>query len=154
MAKTINVPFFRQQADGYCLPACAQMVLAHLGISRSQPMLGRQLGLIGDAGTPATNITKLNSSLLTVICEIGTIADIERSLAETVPVIVFVQAGELPHHAGEHFQHAIIVVGIDGQAIYMLDPAINAVPVSSPVGDFLLAWDEMYNRYATIKRRK
>ncbi|MCB0088080.1 MAG: C39 family peptidase [Caldilineaceae bacterium] len=35
MSSSLSVPHFPQQADGYCLPACVQMVMAYWGIDRS-----------------------------------------------------------------------------------------------------------------------
>ncbi|MFN8493460.1 MAG: C39 family peptidase [Caldilineaceae bacterium] len=150
----MTVPYFPQQADGYCLPACAQMTLAHLGISRSQTVLGRQLGLIKDGGVPYSNVTRLASSELTVVFTTGALEDIEQWLVQGLPVIVFVQAGELPYHRGKWFQHAVLITGLDEQDVYILDPDVNIVPVKASVLDFQLAWDVMDNQFAVILRRK
>ena len=67
MAELINVPYSRQETDGYCLPACAQMALAHLGISRSQQILARQMGIVQDFGIPASHLGKLRTRQVDVI---------------------------------------------------------------------------------------
>ncbi len=36
--------------------------------------------------------------------------------------------------------------------IYLMDPALETGPIPTPVDDFMLAWDEMDNRYATLTR--
>ncbi len=36
MPKLLTVPFLRQEISSGCLPACAQMTLAYLGITHSQ----------------------------------------------------------------------------------------------------------------------
>ncbi|MCB0174576.1 MAG: C39 family peptidase [Anaerolineae bacterium] len=42
MSNVLSVPHRPQLADGYCLPACVQMVLSHLGIERDQTKLGKE----------------------------------------------------------------------------------------------------------------
>ncbi len=82
-----------QQADGYCLPACAQMVLRYLGVSRSQKHLGRQLGVIADWGAPMFHIMKLTSSQLDVLFRAdGEIQDVRVWLDQQVPVVAAVQS--------------------------------------------------------------
>ncbi len=43
MSGILSVPHFRQSVDGYCLPACARMVLAYLGINRSEAEISQVL---------------------------------------------------------------------------------------------------------------
>jgi hypothetical protein len=56
MAQPLSVPFHRQKAAGYCLPACAQMVLAYQQVSYTQEELAQQLGLIEAFGVPTRSI--------------------------------------------------------------------------------------------------
>jgi len=44
MGETISIPHFEQSAEGYCLPACARMILASLGINRTEAEIGKVLG--------------------------------------------------------------------------------------------------------------
>ena len=104
----VNVPHHPQESDGYCLPACVQMVLDYLGLP----------------------------------------------CAQDNPPIVFVQAGELPHWQDCISQHAIVVVGLDEQAVQILDPAADPSPISVSIGDFLLAWSELDYIYAVLVRPK
>ena len=115
MAASLSLPHKPQQGDGYCLPACVQMVLAYFGVTRSQEVIGKTLGLNPPFGTRHSNIQKLASSTLLVTYEAGDLPDIRNWLDQDVPVIAFVQAGELPHWSGYHFQHAF--------AIFRYDPA-------------------------------
>ncbi len=103
MAANLPLAHKKQKDDGYCLPTCVQMVLAYLGISRSQEVLGQELGLKPPFGTRHSNIKKLAFSKLKVTYKAGTLEDIHNWLKQNVPVIVFVQAGELPHWSGYHF---------------------------------------------------
>ena len=43
MANYLPVPYYKQNKVGYCLAACAQMVLDFQGVSRSQDILASQL---------------------------------------------------------------------------------------------------------------
>lgn len=154
MAAWLHVPHSQQHADDYCLPACAQMALAYLGVSRSQAALARALRLRRGLGALAPNITALRSRRIDVSYHIhGTWDDFRAWLQRDVPVIAFVQAGELPHWRGRQAQHAVLVVGIAGDAVLLHDPALAEGPSHIPVGDFVLAWDEMENRYAVVTRR-
>jgi hypothetical protein len=38
----LDVPYHPQVDDGYCLPACVQMVLAYLGLPSTQEHLARE----------------------------------------------------------------------------------------------------------------
>jgi len=85
------------------------MVLAHLGIVRSQKDLARLLETERGVGTPAFNIARLVSDELDVVYTSGSLEDVAAWLESSVPVIAFVQAGELPHWRGERSHHALVV---------------------------------------------
>jgi len=148
----LNVPYYPQADDGYCLAACVQMVLAYLGFSRTQDRLARKLDTRPPLGAPASNVTHLRSNVLDVTFTSGDLDDLQSHLARGNPPIVFVQASEFPHWRGHVSQHAVVVVGIDEQSVHILDPAANATPISIPTGDFLLAWSELGYIYALILR--
>ena len=152
MAANLSLPHKPQKGDGYCLPACIQMVLAYLGISRSQEAIGKALGLNPPFGTRHSNIKKLASSTIKIIYEAGTLEDIRSWLNQGAPIIVFVQAGELSHWLGHYFQHAVVVVGIEGQTVYIMDPALSTGPTAIEQEVFILAWSGMDYYYATLTR--
>lgn len=90
MSTSLLVPHYPQQADGYCLPACAQMVLAYWGVNRSQNRLARQLNTIRGAGTPGSRLLNLASRSLDVQYDSGTLDDLRAAIAQGVPSIVLV----------------------------------------------------------------
>lgn len=153
MANTLPVPHRRQLADGYCLAACAQMVLAYLGVERSQDDLARQLGIRPPLGAPASNIARLKSAQLDVVYSSGSLDSVSAVLARDLPVIAFVQAGELPFWRNHRFQHAIVIVGLEGQVVSLLDPAAHAETSAIALDEFTLAWQEMDFLCATLARR-
>lgn len=158
MARLLPLTHSPQQAEGYCLPACVQMVLAYLGIAQSQEVLGRTMDIRLPLGVRRSNIKNLASPQIEVTYESGNLDNLQHLLDQDMPVIVFVDAGELPQwHQHDFTQrlvipHAVVVAGFDETTIYVMDPALESSPVATPIGDFLLAWDEMDNYYAVLMR--
>ena len=150
----LNVPHHPQESDGYCLPACVQMVLDYLGIPYAQEQLARELSVRPPLGAPASNVLRLRSDVLDVTFTSGNLSDLRTQLAQGSPPIVFVQAGELPHWQSHISQHAVVVVGLDEQTVQILDPAANSSPIPVPIGDFLLAWSELDYIYAVLVHPK
>jgi ABC-type bacteriocin/lantibiotic exporter with double-glycine peptidase domain len=149
MSKILSVPHHPQLDDGYCLPACVQMVLAYWGIERAQRDIADDLGLIP---VPGNRIKMLSSKKLDVSYGVGELADLEGTLAQGVPPIALVYTGELPYW--EHATaHAVVLLGMAEQTIYLNDPAIVQGNIAVPLGDFELAWEEMANLYAAIEKR-
>lgn len=153
MAHILSVPHSRQETEAGCLEACAQMVLRYLGIERSLADLARQMNAIPHVGTVSRNILNLQSSTVQVVYAEGSLELLQRWLSEDVPVIAFVQTVELPYWSGIEARHAVVVVGIDDENVYLLDPARDPEPIPVNVGDFSLAWEDwMEGRYALITR--
>jgi ABC-type bacteriocin/lantibiotic exporter with double-glycine peptidase domain len=144
----------QQKYLGYCLPACAEMALNYLEISQSQEALAKKMNTTLNVGTLRSNIKKLASRHINVTYSEGTLADIRSWLDQEIPVIVFVEANELPVWRGQDFKHAVVVVSLDDKTIYLMDPALESGPTPTPLDDFQLAWDEMDNYYATLTRMK
>jgi ABC-type bacteriocin/lantibiotic exporter with double-glycine peptidase domain len=126
------------------------MVLTYWGIEREQALIARQLGLIHGAGVPGNRIRKLASKRLAVFYGAGDLTDMQMNLDQGVPPIVLVHTGELPHWK-QSTAHAVVLLGIDSQAVYLNDPAIAQDKIRVSIGDFELAWDEMANLYASIR---
>jgi len=154
VASVLNVSHCQQKTDGYCLAACAQMALTYLGISCSQDDIAHQLGIRPHVGAPCSRLLRLRSTVLDVIYAAGDLPDLGVWLDQEMPVLVFVQADQLPHWRGLHFQHTVLVVGLDAQCVYLLDPAADAAPLRVSRGDFMLAWDEMDCVYAVIVTKR
>ena len=60
MMAILPVPHYQQSKEGYCLPACARMVLAYLGIERTEAEISQLLGTRG-IGTPGFAIQRLTA---------------------------------------------------------------------------------------------
>ena len=61
----IYLPHYEQSASGYCLPTCARMVLARIGLAYSEAELSQVLGT-DEVGTPSFAVTKLSQVRLDV----------------------------------------------------------------------------------------
>ena len=58
MRGILQLPHFQQSAPGSCLPACVRMVLAYLGLERTEAEVGRIPGA-REYGTPSFEGMKL-----------------------------------------------------------------------------------------------
>ena len=149
-ANSLAVPHLEQSGEGDCLPACAAMILAYLqepvDVTRIARLLGTQ-----EFGSIASRIQKLAEWNYEVVYQSGSLARLRDLIAADVPPIAFVWTGDLPYWA-INTPHAVVVIGLDNDNVYVNDPAVSISPQSISVGDFLLAWAEFDNRYATITR--
>jgi ABC-type bacteriocin/lantibiotic exporter with double-glycine peptidase domain len=136
----------RQQAD--CLAACAAMVLEYLGQPADYARLVALLD-VRDFGAPSSNIRRLAQLGLSVSFCQGVQADLQAHLLRGEPCIVFVRTGELPYWS-EDTGHAVVLVGLDDDHVYLNDPAFVQAPQSASLGDFLLAWLEFDYDYAVV----
>ncbi|MCB0111712.1 MAG: C39 family peptidase [Caldilineaceae bacterium] len=99
------------------------------------------MGIRRGLGTPFSQIQHLHPLGVTVIYqEFGTLPEIYDLLCHGWPCIVGVQTQELPHWNKVNTQHAVVVVGMDQDHVYLNDPEFPAVPIQTPLGDFDLAW--------------
>lgn len=151
MPQRLSLPYHRQKAEGYCLAACAQMVLHYWGFLTEQNQLAEQMGVIPDIGVPASRITRLASREITPIYDIGEWELLIAWLDRRVPVIAMVQAGEFAHWQGAEFAHAVVLVGYDAEHIWLMDPAALPEPMSVSIDEFMLAWGELDYRYAVLR---
>ncbi len=151
MLKILSVPHRPQLDDGYCLPACVQMVLAYWGIEQDQTTIAKQLQTIEKAGTPASRVNQLDSANLKVIYRSGELVDLQNALAQNIPPIVLVYTGELPYWS-EATAHAVVLLGIEHDTVILSDPAKSSMPIPTLRGDFELAWDEMSNLYILLQK--
>jgi len=149
MPNILPVPHRLQLADGYCLPACVQMVLAYWGIERDQADLARQMGIIAHVGTPGSRVSVLASDTLEVTYREGNLSDLQTAVAQGIPPIALVHTRELPHWTVAT-AHAVVIAGFDGDAVVINDPGMPQPAIRVPSSDFQLAWGEMANLFAMI----
>lgn len=159
MQNNLSVPHIRQLDEGYCLPACAQMVLTCLGLldadaigEIAQLKLAKQLQTIPGVGTPGFRIRLLASRRIEVIHHRGELADLRAALDEGIPPIIMLVTSELPYWEMST-THAVVLLAIDEDSVLLNDPDYEEAPVRVSLGDFELAWYEMGNSYALLKKK-
>jgi ABC-type bacteriocin/lantibiotic exporter with double-glycine peptidase domain len=148
----LPVPHVQQRNRGECLAACAAMVLGYLDIVIAYGRLLKLLRIRPGLGTPAYNIRELEKLGFIVIYQQGTLAELRSYLANGYPCIAMVKTEELPYW-NEAIDHAVVVVGLDGNMVYLNDPAFVKAPISVSQGDFGLAWLNRDEFYATLLPR-
>jgi hypothetical protein len=133
------------------------MVLTYLPLSIPYHRVRRVLGTT-EEGTPFHHLDRLRRWGLTVVLDEGTIAALASHLQVGLPVVVDVVPGELPYWQARTdivdlekvTAHAVIVVGLDDQTLYVNDPDFEVAPQEVSLGDFDLAWQARDYRYAVI----
>ena len=146
----LNVSHWKQRQPADCLAACSAMVLDYLQIEVEYDDLLNQFET-KSFGSPFRNIHKLESMGLSVTTgEWGGLETINACLTLGVPILVNVQTGELRSYWEREASHVVLVLGIDETESIIHDPAFNDAPKHISIGEFMLAWDEQYQRYGVI----
>lgn len=140
----------KQHTPGECLPVCVKMVLDYLRIQCEYHQLVRTLGTHSGYGTPFSHIQALQKLGVSVRYQTGTLQDLYIALQQGWPAIVPVQTGELPYWENVRVRHAVVVVGMDSESIYLNDPEFDNGPIQASLGDFDLAWFEQEEIYAIL----
>lgn len=149
--RILAVPHVQQQHAGECLAACASMICSYLGVAVAYPRLVRLLEIQQDVGVSFSKIHNLEKLGLTVAYHKGgTLPQLYNLLTAGWPVIVSVQTKELPYWSGIASLHAIVLVGMDRNHVYLNDPEWPDAPVQAPMGDFDLAWLARGERFALL----
>jgi len=145
----LPVPHVPQREQRECLAACAAMLLGHIGLSTNYDQLLKLLRVTTNVGAPASNIRRLEALGVTVIYKQGNWAELQDHLMNNRPCMTPVQTEELSYWA-EQTDHAIVVVGLDEEFIYLNDPAFPNAPIQVSRGEFDLAWLARDEAYAVV----
>jgi len=138
----------RQQAD--CLVACAAMILAYLQVPVSYDRLTRLLRTM-PIGTFFRNLRYLEAALgLSVTVGYGNLQVLGTHLDTGLPIIVSVNTKMLSYWNNQETIHALVVMGMDEEQVYVNDPAHEDAPMTIPLAEFELAWFEEKELYDVI----
>ena len=129
-----------QQYQSDCLAACTAMVLAYFRVTTSYSSLIRILA-IDEIGAPFRNLRNLQPLGLEVNVHTVDMAALSAHLENGLPVIAAVDTAELGYWH-EATDHAIVVVGIDGEFVYVNDPELRSGPKRVARDEFEPAWWE------------
>jgi ABC-type bacteriocin/lantibiotic exporter with double-glycine peptidase domain len=130
-AMCLDVPYFDQQTDDTCAPACLRMALAYRFPERdvSESELGTQCHCLADAGcTPNDAFAAAQHYGLPALWLEATRleAEVETAINEGSPVVAHVELRGLPYTPqppnGREYWHTVLIVGLDDTRIYLHDP--------------------------------
>jgi ABC-type bacteriocin/lantibiotic exporter with double-glycine peptidase domain len=124
------------------------MIAAYWEQPLFQADIANWLGVTG-IGAPASRIQRLGMRGFDVIYRTGSLAELETWLEQGVPCILFVRTSELPYWEVDTM-HAVVLVGLIGEQVYLLDPAVDQTPVIISSADLLLAWSYFDYTYAVV----
>jgi hypothetical protein len=133
------------------------MVLDYLGVPVNYARLRQLLGTT-EAGTPFFHVDRLRARGLFVERGRGNLETLWAYLSSGLPVIVAVRTDGLPHWINrtdiadeeKATDHAVVVVGLDDDNVYVNDPDFAQAPQVIEINEFLLAWLEQDYAYAVI----
>jgi ABC-type bacteriocin/lantibiotic exporter with double-glycine peptidase domain len=149
----LPVDHIPQRTGGDCLAACVAMVLAYLEAPIDYERILKLMGIDPDLGAPFFRIQVLDQEGITSVFGQGALADLFTFLANGWPCIVPLMTGDLPHWLQVDTGHAIVVIGMGEDSIYLNDPAFTSAPIQVPLGDFELAWIERDCQYVVLAPR-
>ena len=146
--RLLHVSHRKQSQRADCLAACAAMVLDYIECPCSYQRLVDLLN-IKLIGAPSSNILQLARLGVSVVHNAGSLEELESQIAQGRPCIVFLDTGELPYWSEATF-HAVVVVGMDDEYVYVNDQAFDQAPQVATWGDFDLAWIARGYTYAVV----
>ena len=146
----LPVPHLKQTQQADCLAACAAMVLTYLDQPADYRRLLTLLG-IGFNGAPRRNIVRLSRWGVDVLYREANFSLLVDALRQGDPVIAFVDTGELSYWT-EATNHALVVVGIEGDFVLVNDPAIDEPAQAVASDEFELAWLNTDYACAVVRR--
>ncbi len=145
----LNVPDVRQSTDYSCGAGATQAVLRYWGQDIPEEDIIWLLNISEDGMRGAdpkyvVNVIKYGYNLEAQMKENMTIADLERSIRDGIPVIVPIQAwkGDDPTPWSEDINHGhyVVVTGFDTDNLYFEDPAILGSAGYIPKDEFVQRW--------------
>lgn len=128
-----------QQAD--CLAACTAMILEYLHVPVQYENLLRLLN-VRSFGASLFNLRNLQKLGLFVVIKEGHFSDLQSYLDMGLPVVVSVSTAELRSYWRNSADHAVIVVCIDTNFVYVHDPVLPSAPQIVAIQEFESAWLE------------
>jgi uncharacterized protein YvpB len=128
------------------------MALAQLEITATQEELAHLLGTRPGIGTPFSRIQQLKNVDVQVVEWCG-LEKVANALAQKTAVITAIMTTSgLTGWQNVRTQHAVLVSEVQAALIVYHDPALPDGPVSVSRDEFLLAWSEMAEKAAFIRK--
>jgi predicted double-glycine peptidase len=144
-----HVPMTRQSTPYTCGAAALQSVFAYYGEDYREVQLSQELKSDPEQGTDYHEIVRFaRSKGLQVEPREGlSIDDLRRAVDQDLPVIVAFQAwGDNPGKYVDDWDdgHYAIVIGVDNQKVYLMDPSTIGDYTFILIPEFLSRWHDAY----------
>jgi ABC-type bacteriocin/lantibiotic exporter with double-glycine peptidase domain len=126
------------------------MVLAYL----ESPVTENKVGELFEAaefGVPSSRIIHLEKWGYQVIYRSASLSELQQWIGQGQPVIAFVYTRFLDYWTAVT-PHAVVIIGIDNENVYLNDPAFEIAPQTCSINGFLAAWVEMDEVTALIEK--
>lgn len=145
-----GVPDVRQSQPYSCGAAALQAVFSYWGIDVREGVLMQELNTSENTGTAPDAIVRVarNHNLEAELRTNLTLADLERSIAQKVPVIIACQAWRDTSMANLSWDddwedgHYMVVIGLDNDTVYFEDPSMLGTRGIIPRQEFLSRWHD------------
>ena len=154
----LPIPHRAQQRQSDCLTACTAMVLEYLQIPFDYNRLQRRLGTT-DGGAAFENLLDLRQQGISVVVRRNdNVRILLAHLESWLPIIVAVETWALPWWQSrtdltdeeKETDHAVVVVGLIDNTIYINDPSFKEAPQMVDLDVFLAAWAGFAYLYGVI----
>jgi ABC-type bacteriocin/lantibiotic exporter with double-glycine peptidase domain len=100
-------------------------------------------------GTPSNRIRLLEPRGFAVTYGTGSLTELSMWLDRKIPCILFVRTIDLAYWKIDT-PHAVVLIGIEADRAYLLDPAIETSPAIVTADELLLAWSHSEYTFATL----
>lgn len=117
------------------------MILDYLQVPFNHARL-RKLLRIRHYGAFFSDIENLTALGVSAVVDEGDVEALQRQLDVGLPVIAAVNTGFLPSYWNEALGHAVVVVGIEDETVFVNDPALSTAPQAIHLNEFIAAWGE------------
>jgi ABC-type bacteriocin/lantibiotic exporter with double-glycine peptidase domain len=151
MSNRLTLAHSQQSQPGYCLSACARMVVAQLGRDLSESEIAQVLGA-HDYGTPSYAIRQLSSIGFQVEYREWSIQQTLDLLQSGTPLIIFVRTAFLEYWSKDVAHAIVLVQAEEHQSFSVHDPALSKGPLTVSWDGVLAAWAEFGYRGAAITK--
>lgn len=138
----IKVPYFKQESWYTCGPACLRMVLAYLGIIKTEKEVAEACGT-NELGTTSTQLSAgfQRFGVRASSVKNANIDDLKQEITEGRPVIVLIDPSHI-YGGISGFGHFIVIVGFKDDEIVYHDPdEPQGEYMKCDYGTFLMAWN-------------
>jgi ABC-type bacteriocin/lantibiotic exporter with double-glycine peptidase domain len=151
----IEKTHYRQQDKAACIPASFRMVVSHFDAMLAETL--SEADMIALLGTGATgslleHLPRLNALGFEAISEEWSPTELALHLRlQKTPVIVVLYAGYVEYLQSDTL-HAVVVIGMDAEKVYLNDPLRNETPIVFSIDEFNRAWSFWDNTVIHVRQ--